>query len=191
MVLSLLGGELRAAMITGFSTRMLRSEGFALALALAAAPSLTSCTETHFSPDAYDRRRDVRWIYDTAGPLPFPDIDQDARLATLDPGEWLALCEWRSSIRPTPDDAYYCNDEGMICPPETARFCGPYHNWRTEYCLDPLYGEAGYYADHPGCAATVADWVTCMRAEAEAICYLSPGRFPTAQCAVLDCSESR
>lgn len=156
-------------------------------VALTACGLLAGCVDTHAPPDAYDRRRDVRWIFDTAGPLPVPGIEGSTRLVDLHASQWLLLCEWRSSIRPLPSDDYRCDDEGNVCPPETERFCGPYQNWRTEFCAVGPDSEPSYFAERPTCTSTVAQWLACARAQAEAVCY---SLIPEAACQPAYCPES-
>ncbi len=160
LVLSVHRRELRD---TVRAIAVLTAESAAAILLVAAA---VGCGESHGPPDAFNSRRDARVIGDTSGPIAFPEIAGDRRLADLNESDWVALCEWRSTLRPIDADYYYCTADGENCLTDPAGVCPLPHFWTRDSCADTEMGEASYWLGRPPCTSTVEEWSLCIRAQA-------------------------
>lgn len=90
----------------------------------------------------------------------------------------MALCEWRSTLRPIDADYYYCAPDGENCLADAEGPCQLPHVWTASDCADPTTGEASYWLAGSSCLSTVEDWSLCIQAQADTVCFLSDGRYP-------------
>lgn len=104
------------------------------------------------------------------------EIPADTPLNTLTEEQWGVVCEWRASLREGAPLEYWC--DGATPSPERCdgTACRSY-DWRAESCQPSGFR---FYSRRPECQAVLSDFVRCVSAEAENVCYYVD--FPTAEC---------